>query len=215
MLHVHSAKHAASMARTKPPPRKPEFRPPEAPKRRKNGTYAPGASGCPGGRGKTSAELRKACIERTDQALEKIDAWMESGEFEQQRAAVDFILTRGYGRPAKPSELPNTEAAPAVASEKAGTDTVLQQVRGLLARAMAGIEQRLAAGEVTVEDVATLGKVGHTLGELLKVEKEAARASDLSKLTTEELVALVLQHVEPEVLRAALEKSQGQSGGAP
>jgi hypothetical protein len=186
-----------------------------SPKRDGKGRFPPGVSGNPGGLPPEVRELRQAFLKDVPRAIRKVRSWLKSDEFPKQRAAVHTILERGLGAPAKPSELPGAAPLPEVPPEAADTTTILHTVRGMLARSVAGLQQRMAAGEMGMEEVATLGKLGHTLAELLKAEKEAAKASELGKYTDEELLAQVFAHVPLAKLRQAFLEREAKEKAPP
>lgn len=173
------------------------------PERDDKGRWQPGGpSPCPGGLSKSHRELRRAFADRVPRALELVDKWLASGDFEQQKTGVETTFLRALGKPAKPSELPPLEPAPAVAPEQADTGAMLVEVRGMLALGLAGLKQQQAAGELGPEALESLGRLGHSLGVLVETEAKAARASKLSALSVDELVALI----PLEVLEAAVSK---------
>lgn len=176
---------------------------PEPERDRRTGQWKPGgASPNPGGLKKEHRELRAAFLERVPRALALVDAWFESTDFEQQRAAVETTLLRGLGKPAKPSELAPLAPSPDVTPEQADAGVMLLEVRDLLARGIATARHQQQAGELGLEGLESLGRLGQAIGALLKAEAEASRASKLSALSVDELLALVPE----ETLRAALEK---------
>lgn len=176
---------------------------PEPERDRRTGKWKPGgASPNPGGLTREHRATRAAFLERVPRALELVDLWLESGDFEQQRAAVETTLLRGLGKPSKASEMPALEAPPEVRPEQADAGVMLLEVRDMLARGIATAKQQQQAGELGMEGLESLGRLGQAIGALLKAEAEASRASKLSALSVDELLALVPE----ETLRAALEK---------
>jgi len=163
---------------------------------------AGGPSPNPGGLSRSHRELRKAFAERVPDALAQVDKWLKSDDFEQQRAAVETVLTRALGKPAKSSELPPLESSPAVAPEQADTGAMLVEVRHMLARGLSVLKSQQEAGELGPDGLESLGRLGHSLGVLVETEAKAARASKLSALSVDELVDLI----PLEVLEAAVTK---------
>lgn len=147
------------------------------PTRTAEGTYAPGQSGNPGGLPKEARELRRAFLERSEKALKLVDAWLDGEEFKEQRFAVQVVLERSLGMPGKSSDLPDL-TPPGPEPEQNDTGTLIERVRLMLSRAVEGLGRRQRAGDFGLEDVATLGKLGHSLAELQKAEREAQRASE-------------------------------------
>lgn len=192
--------------------------PPAAPApkgRKEDGTFAPGTTGNPGGLSREHRELRRWCQEQGPTLRTKLEGWLGSDDFRKEKAALDFIAERGWGKAGKASELPDVEDFPVPAPEECGTAALLSQVRGLLARGVSSMQRRVERGEVGPEDMGRLGELGRSLGELLKVEKEAARASKLSELSVDELLDMVVQHVPADALRSALEKRDAAGMPAP
>lgn len=176
---------------------------PAGPERDKSGKWLPGGpSPNPAGRSKTFRETRALFLDRLPRAIQRVDEWMESDDFEKQRAAVEVTFLRAIGKPAKPSELPPIEAPPSVRPEQADAGMMLSEVREMLAGGIATMRQQQQAGELGPEGLESLGRLGQAIGGLLKAEAEASRASKLSALSVDELLALVPE----ETLRAALEK---------
>jgi hypothetical protein len=176
---------------------------PPGPERDSKGRWQPGgASPCPGGLSKKHREVRSAFVERVPKALELVDEWLASKDFEQQKVGVETTLLRALGKPAKSSELPPLDAAPSVAPEQADTGAMLVEVRHMLARGLSVLKSQQEAGELGPDGLEALGRLGMTLGGLVKAEVEAARASKLSALSVDELVDLI----PLEVLEAAVTK---------
>lgn len=176
---------------------------PEEPARDRKGKWLPNTpSPNPGGRSRVQREARAAFLDRLPRALELVDAWFASSDFEQQRAAVEVTFMRALGKPAKPSEMPALEPPGAPTPEDADTGAMLVRVRGMIARGISVLEGQQDAGELGADGLESLGRLGQTLGSLVETEAKASRASKLSALSVDELLALVPE----ETLRAALEK---------
>lgn len=176
---------------------------PEPERNRRTGQWLPGGpSPNPGGLTKEHRAARAAFLERMPDALALVDKWLLSSDFREQRAAVEFIFLRGLGQPVKPSEMLPQEPPPAVTPEQADAGVMLLEVRDMLARGLAAAKQQQQAGEMGMDSLESLGRIGQAIGALLKAEAEASRASKLSALSVDELLALVPE----ETLRAALEK---------
>ena len=201
--------------RTKPQSRKSEGAEREAqaeprPKRRVNGTYEKGTSGNPGGLTREQRAIREEFFQELPGAMELIRKWKRSKKHNEQKAAVDVILTRSIGKAVKASELPDLEPVPEVEATQTSSASLLVKTREMMAKAIAGYERRQTRGELGLEDAVHLGDLAHSLAELVKAEKESLKHSNAAGMSTQELLEQTLCHATDEEISAALAKRTAQ-----
>lgn len=190
-------------------------KPPKAPRgevqREPDGRFVRGTPSLnPGGLSKTHREYREAFLHRVPRALKLLDDWMDPDatdvDPEDRRFAVQETLARGLGKHVKPSELPVLVPVGVLEANAQDTAGLLVEVRALLAAGLASLKGQQAAGDLAPDSLALLGRAGQDLGNLLKTEAEAARASKLGALSVDELLEIVCQHVPVEQVGAALKR---------
>jgi hypothetical protein len=215
----------AKSKRKKPEVRKQSGEPLEA-QRNPDGTFAPGVSGCPGGRGLSISRFARLVRESTEdgralvtEALGIAKRETKFVEYVGKEAtpvevgpsprdvmdAVKWLREVGWGKslPASQMLLPEELAMPATGEPS--TVGHIAQAQRTLSVALAQAEAQMAAGlPLSSESGAALSAAVGVLATLAREERELSKQGVGAGLADAELVAAVLASLPAEKLREAL-----------
>lgn len=211
-------------------PRKPELR--DASGRLPDGRFAPGASGCPGGRALAVTRFARHIKEldgEDGKAIVRIAFSIARGELtwteyvgkealpiqaepsaRDRMDAVRWLRENGWGKAVPASELIDPDELPPLTEIEASSAAHLNQAQRLLSGLMSHIERQMQAGvSVSGEMAQALATAVQTLATSAKEERELAKAGAGSALSDADLNAQVVAAMPDDVLRAELERRKG------